>query len=110
MRSKAYLLPGLTMVLRVEGREERSWTYERGMAQYFEFMLAGRELVAPLFTGERYFEQSDIPEVEPGEVIADTRCRREVVGSSQSAVSGARFTHADRRRVWNGPPQKVTVL
>ena len=45
-----------------------------------------------------------------GGVIADTRCRREVVGSSQSAVSGARFTHADRRRVWNGPPQKVTVL
>jgi len=70
VRSKAYLLPGLTMVLRVEGREERSWTYERGMAQYFEFMLAGRELVAPLFTGERYFEQSDIPEIEPGEGAA----------------------------------------
>jgi topoisomerase-4 subunit B len=70
VRSKAYLLPGLTMVLRVEGREEKVWKYERGMAQYFEFMLAGRELVAPLFTGERYFEQSDIPEVEPGEGAA----------------------------------------
>ncbi|MGH8745244.1 MAG: ATP-binding protein, partial [Burkholderiales bacterium] len=67
VRSKAYLLPGLTMVLRVQGREEKAWQYERGMAQYFEFMLAGRELVAPLFTGERYFEQSDIPEIEPGE-------------------------------------------
>ena len=70
VRSKAYLLPGLTMVLRVEGREERTWKYERGMAQYFEFMLAGRELVAPLFTGERYFEQSDITEIEPGEGAA----------------------------------------
>jgi topoisomerase IV subunit B len=70
VRSKAYLLPGLTMVLRVEGREERDWKYERGMAQYFEFMLAGRELAAPLFTGERYFEQSDIPEIEPGEGAA----------------------------------------
>ena len=70
VRSKAYLLPGLTMVLRVEGREEKSWKYERGMAQYFEFMLAGRELVAPLFTGERYFEQSDITEIEPGEGAA----------------------------------------
>ena len=67
VRSKAYLLPGLTMVLRVEGKEDKAWKYERGMAQYFEFMLAGRELVAPLFTGERYFEQSDIPEIEPGE-------------------------------------------
>jgi topoisomerase IV subunit B len=70
VRSKAYLLPGLTMVLRVEGKEDKAWKYERGMAQYFEFMLAGRELVAPLFTGERYFEQSDIPEVEPGEGAA----------------------------------------
>jgi len=70
VRSKAYLLPGLTMVLRVEGREEKVWKYERGMAQYFEFMLAGRELVAPLFSGERYFEQSDIPEIEPGEGAA----------------------------------------
>jgi len=67
VRSKAYLLPGLTTVLRVEGSEEKSWKYERGMAQYFDFMLAGRELVAPLFTGERYFEESDIPEIEPGE-------------------------------------------
>jgi len=67
IRSKAYLLPGLTMVLRVEGKEEKAWKYERGMAQYFDFMLAGRELAAPLFTGERYFEQSDIPEIEPGE-------------------------------------------
>jgi len=67
VRSKAYLLPGLTMVLRVEGKEEKAWKYERGMAQYFEFMLGGRELAAPLFTGERYFEHSDIPEIEPGE-------------------------------------------
>ncbi|MGH8738104.1 MAG: DNA topoisomerase IV subunit B [Burkholderiales bacterium] len=70
VRSKAYLLPGLTMVLRVEGKEDKVWKYARGMAQYFEFMLDGRELVAPLFTGERYFEQSDIPEVEPGEGAA----------------------------------------
>ena len=70
VRSKAYLLPGLTMVLRVEGREDKVWKYERGMAQYFEFMLAGRELAAPLFTGERHFEQSDIPDIEPGEGAA----------------------------------------
>jgi len=70
VRSKAYLLPGLTTVLEVEGKEKKSWKYERGMAQYFEFMLAGRELAAPLFTGERYFVESSIPEIEPGEGAA----------------------------------------
>ncbi|HJS39193.1 MAG TPA: DNA topoisomerase IV subunit B [Burkholderiales bacterium] len=70
VRSKAYLLPGLTTVLEVEGKEKKSWKYERGMAQYFDFMLQGRELVAPLFAGERYFSESNIPEIEPGEGAA----------------------------------------
>jgi topoisomerase-4 subunit B len=67
VRSKAYLLPGLTTKLIIEGKDEKSWKYERGMEQYFEFMLQGRELIAPLFTGERFFKESVIPEVEPGE-------------------------------------------
>src|SRR5438105_10115734 len=67
VRSKAYLLPGLTMVLDIEGKDKRSWKYERGMAQYFEFMLAGRELVAPVFAGEKFFQSSDIAEIEAGE-------------------------------------------
>jgi topoisomerase IV subunit B len=67
VRSKAYLLPGLSTVLEVEGKEKKSWKYERGMAQYFDFMLAGRELVAPLFSGERYFSETNIPDIEPGE-------------------------------------------
>src|SRR5687767_2920881 len=67
VRSKAYLLPGLTTTLIIESKEPKSWKYERGMEQYFEFMLQGRELIAPLFTGERFFKESVIPEVEPGE-------------------------------------------
>jgi topoisomerase-4 subunit B len=70
VRSKAYLLPGLTTTLKVDGKDPKSWTYTRGMAQYFEFMLQGRELVAPMFAGERYFQQSDIAEIEPGEGAA----------------------------------------
>src|SRR3982750_4795058 len=31
VRSKAYLLPGLTMVLEVEGKQNKVWKYERGM-------------------------------------------------------------------------------
>jgi topoisomerase-4 subunit B len=70
VRSKAYLLPGLTMVLETESKATRTWRYERGMAQYFEFMLDGRELVAPLFTGERFFDEkslSGVTDIEPGE-------------------------------------------
>ena len=70
VRSKAYLLPGLTTVLEAQGKEKKSWQYERGMAQYFDFMLAGRELVAPLFCGERYFDETNIPDIEPGEGAA----------------------------------------
>ena len=57
LRSKAYLLPGLNMVLRVEsksGFDERNWCYENGMTDYFGLRLDGRELAAPLFSGERY--------------------------------------------------------
>ena len=73
VRSKAYLLPGLATVLDVEGKEKKTWKYERGMAQYFEFMLAGRDLVAPLFTGERYFDDKSaatLGEIEAGEGAA----------------------------------------
>jgi topoisomerase-4 subunit B len=67
VRSKAYLLPGLTTILEIESKDKKVWRYERGMEQFFEFMLQGRELVAPLFTGERFFKESDIPDIEPGE-------------------------------------------
>src|SRR6195256_4096123 len=63
VRSKAYLLPGLTMVLEVEGKQNKVWKYERGMEQYFEFMLQGRELVAPLFTGEKFFDEKNIKDL-----------------------------------------------
>ncbi|MBI1942607.1 MAG: type IIA DNA topoisomerase subunit B [Betaproteobacteria bacterium] len=70
VRSKAYLLPGLTTVLRVETKGEKTWKYERGMAQYFDFMLQGRELVAPLFAGEKFFDEKaaqNTSEIEAGE-------------------------------------------
>jgi topoisomerase IV subunit B len=70
VRSKAYLLPGLTTELKIEGKGEKTWRYEKGMAQYFDFMLQGRELVAPLFTGERFFDEKTLQassEIEPGE-------------------------------------------
>ena len=73
VRSKAYLLPGLTTVLTIENKDTKTWKYDRGMAQYFDFMLQGRELVAPLFAGERFFDEksvSSISDIEPGEGAA----------------------------------------
>jgi topoisomerase-4 subunit B len=73
VRSKAYLLPGLTTTLKIEGKADQSWRYERGMAQFFDFMLQGRELVAPLFAGERFFDEKEVQgssEIEAGEGAA----------------------------------------
>jgi len=73
VRSKAYLLPGLTTALEIEGKQNKVWKYERGMAQYFDFMLQGREMVAPLFSGEKHFDEKtskDLSDVEPGEGAA----------------------------------------
>jgi topoisomerase-4 subunit B len=70
IRSKAYLLPGLTTVLKVEGKPDQSWKFDKGMAQYFERMLDGRELVAPLFSGAKHFDEksaADFAEIEAGE-------------------------------------------
>jgi len=76
VRSKAYLLPGLTTVLEVEGKEKKTWKYERGMAQYFDFMLQGRELAAPLFAGEKIFDEkaaAEHAEIEAGDAFMETR-------------------------------------
>ena len=73
VRSKAYLLPGLTTILEIESKDKKVWRYDRGMAQYFDFMLQGRELVAPLFAGERFFDEksvSSLSDIEPGEGAA----------------------------------------
>jgi topoisomerase-4 subunit B len=70
VRSKAYLLPGLTTILNIEGKDSKTWKYERGMVQYFEMMLDGRPMIAPLFTGQRFFDEKSlqgVSEVEPGE-------------------------------------------
>jgi topoisomerase-4 subunit B len=70
VRSKAYLLPGLITILSIEGKDSKTWKYDRGMVQYFEMMLDGRPLIAPLFTGQRFFDEKsavNFSEVEPGE-------------------------------------------
>ncbi|MFC4160635.1 DNA topoisomerase IV subunit B [Chitinimonas lacunae] len=64
LRSKAVLLPGITVTLALEKRdgsvEQKSWNYPDGLAGYLSERLADIELVVPLFKGERYIsEESD---------------------------------------------------
>ena len=56
------------MVLAIEGKEAKTWKYERGMAQYFEFMLAGPGADrAALHRRALFREDSPVTEIEPGE-------------------------------------------
>ncbi|KMQ80748.1 Topoisomerase IV subunit B [Candidatus Burkholderia pumila] len=59
LRSKAVLLPGVEVVLVIEKTGERqSWKYEDGLRGYLLEGLGGRDLLIPLFEGERFAESS----------------------------------------------------
>ncbi|MEO8410310.1 MAG: ATP-binding protein, partial [Propionivibrio sp.] len=58
LRSKAVLLPGLEVALRVENGETKSWCFADGMAQYLAEQLED-EPIAPLFTSEKYAASGD---------------------------------------------------
>ncbi|MDR2187448.1 MAG: type IIA DNA topoisomerase subunit B [Azonexus sp.] len=52
LRSKAVLMPNLTVELEIAGQEKKSWRYQNGMADYLDEMMAGQP-VAPIFVGEK---------------------------------------------------------
>ncbi|MGE5385852.1 MAG: DNA topoisomerase IV subunit B [Betaproteobacteria bacterium] len=58
LRSKAVLLPGLTVTLTVEGGESREWCYAAGMVEYLADELDG-EPVNEIFSGEKYAAKGD---------------------------------------------------
>jgi topoisomerase IV subunit B len=61
VRSKAVLLPGVTVTLTVEGSKDgtRTWKYPEGMTGYLNEMLDGLPAVAPVASAERYVEESN---------------------------------------------------
>lgn len=62
LRSKAVLLPGIQVVMRLEqagGFSEKKWSYPEGLKSYLEEMTDGREAVIPLFSGARYVESAN---------------------------------------------------
>jgi topoisomerase-4 subunit B len=73
LRSKAVLLPGITVTLIIErkdgSRDTQTWQYPDGLAGYLSEQLAGQDLAVPLFRGERYVtEESE--SFSPGEGAA----------------------------------------
>ncbi|MBV8659805.1 MAG: type IIA DNA topoisomerase subunit B, partial [Burkholderiales bacterium] len=73
LRSKAVLLPGITVYLHTErrdgSRDTQTWSYPDGLAGYLNEQLADIELAVPLFKGERYIaEESE--SFSPGEGAA----------------------------------------
>ena len=63
LKSKAVLLPGLTVVLRHEQPgakyEERTWCYPDGLIGYLQELTLGYPLTIPIFKGQKYIEGGD---------------------------------------------------
>ncbi len=69
IKSKAVLLRGVTVTLSVESNEgfdERTWTYEGGLAQYLDELVGEREVgegaeaePIPIISGEFYHQESN---------------------------------------------------
>jgi topoisomerase-4 subunit B len=59
LRSKAVLMPGVTVVLNNEkSGEQKKWLYERGLTGYLTESLAGEELLVPVFADSQYADKS----------------------------------------------------
>ncbi|MCC7151927.1 MAG: type IIA DNA topoisomerase subunit B [Rubrivivax sp.] len=74
LRSKAVLLPGVTVALAIEkgadkGLETQSWQYKGGLRDYLMQSLLAPPLI-PLFEGERYASASDTEDFAEGEGAA----------------------------------------
>jgi topoisomerase-4 subunit B len=60
LRSKAVLLPGLSVTLQSElGEASRTWRYPLGLQGYLEEAGAGVDAVSPVYTGEKFAAADD---------------------------------------------------
>jgi len=61
LRSKAVLLPGVSVRLDIEQADEtvvsKSWSYPNGIPGYLADLAGESEPIAPMFSGERYAEE-----------------------------------------------------
>jgi topoisomerase-4 subunit B len=60
LRSKAVLLPGLTVILETEqGGAAKTWRYPLGLQGYLEEAGAGVDVVSAVYTGEKFASADD---------------------------------------------------
>ncbi|MFA5521619.1 MAG: DNA topoisomerase IV subunit B [Castellaniella sp.] len=60
LRSKAVLMDGIRVLLRIEKTgEERRWCYEDGLRSYLEQALEGQEILLPVFEGRHTMPADD---------------------------------------------------
>lgn len=60
LRSKAVLLPGVTVTLTIEkSGSTQTWCYPKGFYDYLNEMLEGTQPIIPFFEGEKYIVKSD---------------------------------------------------
>ncbi len=70
LRSKAVLMPGVTVTLTIEkSGETTTWRYDKGLAGYLQQHLAADPLI-PLFEGEQYAGEGETENNAPGEGAA----------------------------------------
>jgi topoisomerase IV subunit B len=70
LRSKAVLMPGVTVTLRFEkGGETQSWIYKGGLRDYLMQTLTA-DPVIPLFEGEHYADRGEMENFAEGEGAA----------------------------------------
>jgi topoisomerase-4 subunit B len=74
LRSKAVLMPGMTMTLAIEKpgareSETQTWLYKGGLRDYLQQSLAAEPLI-PLFEGEQYASGTEAENVAEGEGAA----------------------------------------
>lgn len=60
LRSKAVLLPGVTVVLTQEkSGDEQQWCYEQGLQGYLQDAMADTPLLVPFFAGQQFATEGD---------------------------------------------------
>lgn len=89
LRSKAVLLPGLTVRLVFEaGGDKREWKYEQGMVSYLKEQLPDEDINRPIFAGAKY-----VTEASPNGSFADGEGAAWAVAWTESAGGGESYVN-----------------
>ncbi|MES1982143.1 MAG: DNA topoisomerase IV subunit B [Pseudomonadota bacterium] len=96
LRSKAVLLPGVSLTLHIEKTgETRSWSYPDGLRGYLNEAMAEQELIVPIFALEKFIPQGGDAGYAEGEGAAWA-----IVWSAEGAI--LRESYVNLIPTWSG--------